>query len=605
MTHTPKKLDANLRDARSFLDAFGPHHSFQILPESGIKASPVLQHGSLDKLSSWLITKNNSGYGIFFMVNAGDGAGRRSENVVSVRAFFVDLDGAPYESVLIAPLEPSIITESSSGRYHAYWLITEAPLKTFSNIQKQLATRFRSDPAINDLPRIMRVPGFWHLKREPCQSTTLHIANVRYEYSRFIEAFGIDPYRSPYSQQPKTETPTQYTDNAIPQGSRHTRILSISGSLRNQGLTGKALTDALMQINKDNCSPPLSYSDIAKISASISAKPQHNTNMQQRYQKEEPYKQPTIISFSTLQKTRYNPVQWIVRNLLPEGLTIIAGKAKLGKSWLAQSISIAVALGSKALGYFDANPGAVLSLSLEDTPRRYQHRMNILLKNAHPPENAFLSCEWPRLPKGLDDMKKWLDAQKKPRLIIVDTLAKLKPTSAGYRSGTLYDRDYSDIEQLQRLAADYQIAVLAVTHKNKSDAEDDYDSVTGSAAVTGVSDSIWIFNRKSRGAPQSTLNISGRDIADVTYTLHWDTTAASWYYLPVENRSTNSAKDKILAVLRDCDQPMTPTEVASQLGLSRGYAQKMITELYDENSIQKSVMPGAYIGNKGYNMEEM
>lgn len=304
--------------------------------------------------------------------------------------------------------------------------------------------------------------------------------------------------------------------------------------------------------------------------------------------------QPTIISFSTLQRTRYKPIQWIVKNLLPEGLTVVAGKAKLGKSWLAQSISIAVAQGSQALGYFEANEGAVLSLSLEDTPRRYQHRMNLLLKNSAPPENAFLSCEWPRLPKGLDDMKRWLDSHKNPRLIILDTLAKLKPTSNGYRSGTLYDRDYSDIEQLQRLAAEYQIAVLAITHKNKSDSEDDYDSVTGSAAITGVSDSIWIFNRKSRGTPQSRLNISGRDIADATYTLHWDSTAASWYYLPEANPETSKARDRILSLLKNENRPMTPTEVATNLGVSRSYAQRAISELADQRLLSKSHPKGAY-----------
>ena len=593
MTQQNATINPDLKEAQTFLSAFGYTHSFQLLPESGANASPVLQHGSFQKLSPWLVSKNKTGYGIFFMVNSGDGRGRKSENVLAVRAFFVDLDGAPYEDVLIAPLEPTIISESSPGRYHAYWLINEAPLQTFTAIQKQLASRFNSDPAINDLPRIMRVPGFYHQKKSPYKSTLLQITGARYDYQTFIDKFKIDPY-APTIEKPVTQEKKTISSTTISQGSRHNKILSISGSLRNQGLTGQSLTDALMQINKDNCVPPLPYSEIAKIAASISRKPQHSSYSTTSYKQEQPYKPPTIISFSQLLKSKYKPIQWIVRNLLPEGLTVLAGKAKLGKSWLAQSLSLAVALGTPALGHFDSNRGDVLSLSLEDTPRRYQHRMHLLLKNADPPETAYLSCEWPRLPKGLEDLKRWLDSKKNPRLIVLDTLAKLKPISGGYRSGTLYDRDYSDIEQLHRLAADYQIAILAITHKNKSDTEDDYDSVTGSAAVTGVSDSIWIFNRRSRGTPQATLRISGRDIADTTHTLHWDSTAASWYYLPEENPDSNRAKDRILSLLRNEKRPMTPTEVASLLGLSRGHSQKILSELYDSRSVAKSTTNGAY-----------
>ena len=591
----PPDITPDIREAANFLATFGVNHSFQVLPESGAKGAPILQHGSIEKLSSWLISKNRSGYGIFFMVNAGNGSGRKAENVISVRAFFVDLDGAPYEEILIAKLEPSIITESSPGRYHAYWLVADAPLKTFSSIQKQLAAKFNSDPSINDLPRIMRVPGFYHLKKTPFKSTVRQSNNVRYDYQRFVEAFKIDPYATlpnPANNPAKTAS---HNPANIAEGSRHTRMLSISGSLRNQGLTGQALTDALMQINKDNCSPPLPYSEIAKISASISKKPQNTFENRARPIQEAPYKPPQIISFSALQRTKYKPIQWIVRNLLPEGLTIVAGKAKLGKSWLAQSISLAVAAGAPALGYFESNTGAVLSLSLEDTPRRYQHRMNLLLKNSDPPENAFLSVEWPRLPKGLDDLKRWLDAQRNPRLIVLDTLAKLKPTSMGYRSGTLYDRDYSDIEQLQRLAAEYQIGILAITHKNKSETEDDYDSVTGSAAMTGVADSIWIFNRKSRGTPQSKLNISGRDIADITYTLSWDSTAASWYYLPEENPESSTAKDRIISLLKRENRPLSASDVAEMIGISRGYASKMLSELVGKRLVEKSEADGGYL----------
>lgn len=192
-------------------------------------------------------------------------------------------------------------------------------------------------------------------------------------------------------------------------------------------------------------------------------------------------------------------------------------------------------------------------------------------------------------------MKKWLDEQKNPRLIVIDTLAKIRQQSTGFKSsGTLYDKDYNNIEQLQQLAADYQIAIICVTHKNKSDHEDDYDSVTGSAAVTGVSDSIWIFNRKTRSSPNATLNISGRDIADATYTLTWDNSAASWYYEPQEDQNVDKAQDRILKILLKHDKPLTATEIAHELNVSRGYTHKVLNELITTRKIQKTNTTGQY-----------
>jgi len=124
-------------------------------------------HGTLDQYAGQLNTLNNQGAGIFVMVNRGDGNGRKSENVVSVRAFFVDLDGAPIEPVMTAPVKPHIIVESSPGRYHAYWKVSDCSLKEFGPIQKALAEKFNGDTSICDLPRVMRLPGLYHRKAEP------------------------------------------------------------------------------------------------------------------------------------------------------------------------------------------------------------------------------------------------------------------------------------------------------------------------------------------------------------------------------------------------------------------------------------------------------
>ena len=129
-------------------------------------------HGNFDQHKGMLITMQQKGAGVFVMVNRGDGlvhdgakTCRTAENVVAVRALFADLDGAPLAPVRTS-FQPSIVVESSPGRWHAYWLTNDCPRADFRARQKQIAALFAADPKVIDLPRVMRIPGFFHQKKE-------------------------------------------------------------------------------------------------------------------------------------------------------------------------------------------------------------------------------------------------------------------------------------------------------------------------------------------------------------------------------------------------------------------------------------------------------
>jgi hypothetical protein len=119
----------------------------------------------LDKLQS-------RGAGVYMMVNNGDGKGRSAKNVTRVRSLFVDLDGSPLDPV--KEYTPDLTIESSPGRYHAYWLVKDCPLKDFRATQKALAVKFDGDTHVHDLCRVMRVPGYLHLKGKPFKTRILH-----------------------------------------------------------------------------------------------------------------------------------------------------------------------------------------------------------------------------------------------------------------------------------------------------------------------------------------------------------------------------------------------------------------------------------------------
>src|SRR5918995_4663655 len=118
--------------------------------------------------------------------------------------------------------------------------------------------------------------------------------------------------------------------------------------------------------------------------------------------------------------------RWIVPGIIPEGTTILAGKPKMGKSWLA--------LGTKRV-----ERGAVLYLALEDNPRRLQSRLKKLLAGGAAPEGLELATEWPRLGDGgLDALEAWLNTHPDARLVVIDTLAKFR---TGQTGKNLYKED--------------------------------------------------------------------------------------------------------------------------------------------------------------------
>lgn len=162
-------LVPDLIQTHTFLQALDSDgiFTFQTFPEGAtqsIKLPPTILHGNLKEHAARLTQLNNAGHAIFVMVNQGDLQGRSAKNVVRVRALFVDSDAGPIDPLLQAAITPHIAVESSPGRGHVYFNVADCPLDKFKERQHALAARFNGDPSVCDLPRVMRLPGFFHLK---------------------------------------------------------------------------------------------------------------------------------------------------------------------------------------------------------------------------------------------------------------------------------------------------------------------------------------------------------------------------------------------------------------------------------------------------------
>ena len=170
MTCETLPMAADKAEAAKFLAAIDPsalEYTFQTFDDNSDRKSARLKqvlHGSLDQHFETLAALSAQGAGIFVTINETDGRGRKAENVTRIRAVFVDTDGAPQEPIEAAL--PHIVVESSPGNYHDYWLVNDCPLEDFKPAQKNLAATYDADKSVNDLPRVMRLPGFPHQKAD-------------------------------------------------------------------------------------------------------------------------------------------------------------------------------------------------------------------------------------------------------------------------------------------------------------------------------------------------------------------------------------------------------------------------------------------------------
>lgn len=136
-----------------------------------IRSFPATADG-LDLALTTLAGLNAQGAGVFVAVNRMSGDQRSAQATASIRAFFVDLDGAPLAPVA-GWLPPHAVVQSSPGRWHAYWRVADCPVERFKPVQQALARRFGGDAAVCDPPRVMRLPGFQHRKGVPTPTLLL------------------------------------------------------------------------------------------------------------------------------------------------------------------------------------------------------------------------------------------------------------------------------------------------------------------------------------------------------------------------------------------------------------------------------------------------
>lgn len=233
---------------------------------------------------------------------------------------------------------------------------------------------------------------------------------------------------------------------------------------------------------------------------------------------------PQYFSFAELAAMQFPSPSWILPDILPDtGLYLLSGKPKCGKSWLALSLALSVTTGGSCLSR-PVQQGRVMYLALEDTPRRFMQRMhkiqpdcllNPAVKAAF--ENGMFTPTFPKIGRGFEAAIEKAVTGAGVRLLIIDTLAKVRPIGGG--NANRYDADYGAVGALKDIADKFGICVLVLHHTRKAEADDVHDTVSGTNGIAGAADGSLVLVRQRGGDGSATLAVTGRDVAEAEFGL--------------------------------------------------------------------------------------
>jgi hypothetical protein len=296
-----------------------------------------------------------------------------------------------------------------------------------------------------------------------------------------------------------------------------------------------------------------------------------------------------LINARDLCDQTFPEIKYVVPGLLPEGVTLLASRPKIGESWLLLQIGTAIASGAVTLVPSDRPVrGDVLYLALEDNKRRLQQRLRKYFgpDKRNWPARFTPAIKWRRLDLGgLEALRAWCMSVESPTLIAIDTLKKVRAPKRNNQ--TDYDADYEACQGLQELAGEFRVAIIVAHHDRKMDAEDVFDTISGTLGLTGGVDTVAVIKRRGLAV---TLHIEGRDLVDtVEKAINFDRETCRWMILgEAADVRRSDERTRILTALNGASEGLTITEIVAGARLkSRNAADSLIFDMGKAGEIER------------------
>jgi AAA domain/RepB DNA-primase from phage plasmid len=568
------------------------------------------------------------------------------DTIAAVNCLFAEFDAKDFGGdkagalAHIRELEPaaSVIIDSGGG-YHCYWLLdrpwlleTADDRKRASKLQAAWVLLMGGDTQSKDLARVLRVPGTHNYKYSPPRDVQFVACNLdeRWELETlaamaqpFVESDRPAPAALPANDDDRLRMiAAQWLGSAVgrvrgaPDGQKHHTLLdaaiTLGGFVPLGLLTEHEIERTLfaaietraddgknaMQTIKDGIAygiaKPWKTDDLLKGRAKPISTPQPDEHRITRSATTgeiidvRPVGElPDVISAASLSVKVFDPLHWTVDGLLPEGACLLAAKPKAKKSWLALAVAVAVSMNGRALSYYSVSPGDVLYLDLESNQRRMQARLKNMITNTAWPENLHIATKWGRGDDCLSLIRAWVASKPNTRLIVIDILARVRPPRDP--KADPYEQDYTFLQALNELAETLRITILIIHHTRKAKADDVFEEVSGTQAITGAVATIWMLSRNQDNAEEQLLHLRGRDLIDEEpIAIRWDSYTCQHVMVASGAEASSSAERRKILDVMDDETEYQLKEIAALVGKSMKAVDNHLRRLIDDNAVQRT-----------------
>jgi hypothetical protein len=269
------------------------------------------------------------------------------------------------------------------------------------------------------------------------------------------------------------------------------------------------------------------------------------------------------ITASSLMKMEFPEPKWMIPSIIPEGLSILCGKPKIGKSILSLNLAVAVAIGGMALGKIQVEKSGVYYLALEDSHRRLKERFKAVLQNGKSPENLIVNTSISSIQDGgIEQLDIWLNQHKDVGFVIIDTYARIKGKKSN--NTDIYLEDYNELVKIKEVADSHNIGLLLIHHTRKEESEDIFDKVLGSTGITAAADTLIVLEKNKNVV---NLHVRGRDVEEAELALEFDSKTLSWMLVgDAREYSLTGERKVIVDLLRDKGCSMKLKDIADAIG---------------------------------------
>lgn len=353
-------------------------------------------------------------------------------------------------------------------------------------------------------------------------------------------------------------------------GERNNTLFRSACSMWAKGYSPEATYAAIHAENKAKCRPPLPDKEVDEIVSGVLKRYEQGKPIQWMSTAADEVKKkgedkPDTSTWDNFMPRSLNEILtaetpemiFPVKDLIPEGLTIISAAPKSGKSWMMLDLCKAIAEGSQFLKH-DTTKGKCLYFDLENSDRGLKHRLTSTNRDKDIPDGIMIidsddirrNMTGDRLPilgDGFEDiLEKMIQKVDDLRFIIIDTLSLIMAQKK--RDETQYQYEYRNGSMLKRIADKHHLAIAVVHHNTKMRYDnDDFANISGTYGLIGSSDLNMIIMKEEKGSALKTLAVTGRHTKETRLTMTFNTSNCSWEFLgEASGDSTGGEEQKAL-----------------------------------------------------------